>query len=266
MDKDREPDIQPINDVDSLVVETHFDFPSGIDIAQKIGLDVKRLEKLCYRIGVSRLRILGVYRDKDSSSTMILGHDGHGTAFGGFAKTKDLSRSTIMPDHEKWESLFRVNLWDKATIELDKEAVQEAIMEKGSSLRNTAEWTKILDEKLKSELRKVARKTTFQPEKGKIARRNAGVFFAASWLIYFTGYIKHASSFNFRNIEEWMLIALVFVINYFPKALHHEDTYDQRISILNFLGREVDSYLIFLCQLSVSTLVHEIVPPDEKTS
>lgn len=255
--------LQPINSVDSNVVETHIDFPAGMEVSERVGIDVTLLEDLCRYAGIARLTIRTI-SEEGSPQAIILGQDRNGAAHGGFIEIKDQSSSEITPLPIQ-RTRFRVNSWSSGNISLDMDAIIAEVQAGEKGLRDSKKWAEILNKKIKDELFKVGLKTSLQFEhKESIIFLRAMVFALISSAIIA---IRETRNLSILLTLIQVLLAIQVVIKVderWLKRLPSNQPKYGRNSIVNFLGAEIDRLVVFSCRLTFSTLVKEIVPQQEE--
>lgn len=136
-------------------------------IAQDVRINVERITDLCFRGGIGHLHLRSSNEGfEKNESSVIVGHDEHGNAFGGFASGKSITQRALkvdlFPDVPKDFAKSCVNL------DFNLDLIREEVMRSKGGLRSSAEWAKVMDREIKKGLGKVAIPFLLKPARGDI--------------------------------------------------------------------------------------------------
>lgn len=254
-----EKGIQPIDNVESDVVKVSLKFPANIGVSKKIGLDVEHLEKLCKLAGIGSLKITS-HSEKDGGRAVIIGTQEDGSAVGGFEKTTTPKKSKILPGAPNSLGLWRIGIWENVEISVDFTAIQEKIAQSPKGLLDVEAWINILDGEIKREIMLIGSKALLQLEKD----------IELIKIVIFSIVLGEIAAFTFPhpNLRTFIegLAASILMVNIL-KSTHNKIEarrgnieVDNRLSIMNLFGLELDRAAVFLIRAQIQPLIKKIVP------
>lgn len=149
--KPSQPEFVAIPEVESEIVAVDVRLP-WIN-AHELGINIKRLEKLCRLAGISHLSIHTTNEEERGSDVpMILGIGSDGSGVGAFAKAKKKTHDTEV----KAKGVFKGEKYIDVKITFNNKDLEKQVREApAGGVKSTEPWAKIFNQELRNAIRRI---------------------------------------------------------------------------------------------------------------